>query len=113
MLRPGTCRWCRCSHFNPCPDGCGWADPEQTLCTECVAIEHAWRALPPPRLPNMVRAFFRGFVVGADDARRCLMPAGNPYATSQSSRYWERGRVAGEQVKGEGHGRGTHVRPRR
>jgi hypothetical protein len=28
------CRVCHCSHFDPCPSGCGWAEPG--LCTACA-----------------------------------------------------------------------------
>jgi hypothetical protein len=41
ITRPqrGTCRICGCSHFEPCEDGCGWADATQTLCDNpaCLA----------------------------------------------------------------------------
>jgi hypothetical protein len=36
---PGRCRWCRCTEFEPCANGCGWANREQTLCTECVRLD--------------------------------------------------------------------------
>lgn len=29
------CRACGCSEYNPCPEGCGWAEPD--LCTSCAA----------------------------------------------------------------------------
>jgi hypothetical protein len=29
-----VCRACACSEFDPCPEGCGWA--ESDLCTACV-----------------------------------------------------------------------------
>jgi hypothetical protein len=33
---PGVCRVCGCSEPLACPGGCGWANPERTLCTRCV-----------------------------------------------------------------------------
>lgn len=29
-----VCRACACSEFDPCPEGCGWAEPD--LCTACA-----------------------------------------------------------------------------
>lgn len=40
---PGRCRWCRCTHERPCPEGCGWANRTKTLCTACVAFDAALR----------------------------------------------------------------------
>jgi hypothetical protein len=37
----GRCRWCRCTEFEPCANGCGWANLAQTLCSECVPIDRA------------------------------------------------------------------------
>lgn len=103
MLRPGRCRWCRCTYEEPCPGSCGWANREQTLCTACVDVERAWRRLPTKK-PNMVRAFFRGFMVGADDERAIDHPRGrqavahNPYsANGQTAPYWSAGFTAGRR----------------
>lgn len=90
---PGTCRWCGCSHFDPCPESCGWANRQQTLCTACINVEWEWKQ-QPTRRANMRRAFFRGFMVGTDDDRAEL--GGNPYPPRAAQRgSWERGRVAG------------------
>lgn len=35
-LKSGTCRVCGCTYDDPCPEGCGWANVEQTLCTSLV-----------------------------------------------------------------------------
>lgn len=96
--RPGVCRWCRCTYIEPCPQGCGWADAEQTLCTCCTRVDRAWRFLAAARLPNMRRAFFRGFMVGTDDERQeglatsdrraAALKACNPYTGRDSARYW-------------------------
>lgn len=43
---PGRCRWCRCTYDNPCAAGCGWANREQTLCTECVPLDRAMKNAP-------------------------------------------------------------------
>jgi hypothetical protein len=92
--RSGTCRWCRCTYNNPCPQGCGWSDPEQTLCTACVDVEHAWQALELAKLPNMHRAFFRGYMAGADDER--ATERDNPNRRGgQTARYWDLGYQAG------------------
>jgi hypothetical protein len=98
---PGKCRWCGCTYDEPCPESCGWANREQTLCTACVAVDREWRRLSRPQ-PNMRRAFFRGFMVGSDDERAERTAkghlSGNPYASSGASAlWWERGRVAGEK----------------
>lgn len=34
----GKCRFCGCTHHDPCPEGCGWADKAHTLCTICAAM---------------------------------------------------------------------------
>lgn len=39
----GRCRWCQCTHRDPCPEGCGWANPGRTLCTACVEIDRLFR----------------------------------------------------------------------
>lgn len=31
----GTCKFCGCQENAPCEFGCGWADDDQTLCTQC------------------------------------------------------------------------------
>jgi hypothetical protein len=33
-LLGGVCRICRCSDYDACPEGCGWAEPD--LCTACA-----------------------------------------------------------------------------
>jgi hypothetical protein len=43
---PGRCRWCRCTHFEPCEPPCGWANREQTVCTSCVPLDKAMRNAP-------------------------------------------------------------------
>jgi hypothetical protein len=42
--RPGRCRWCGCTHERPCANGCGWANRQQTLCTECAPLDAAIRS---------------------------------------------------------------------
>jgi hypothetical protein len=42
--RPGTCRWCGCTYHRPCDAGCGWANRQQTLCTECVPLDTAMKS---------------------------------------------------------------------
>jgi hypothetical protein len=68
-MPPGRCRFCRCSHFKPCPSGCGWANSQQTLCTACIEIDIVWNKGEFSRKPNMVRAFFRGFTAATNDER--------------------------------------------
>jgi hypothetical protein len=41
--RPGRCRWCGCTYDDPCPAGCGWANRQQTLCTECTRLDGLMR----------------------------------------------------------------------
>lgn len=104
MERPGTCRWCGCSHFEPCPEGCGWANTKQTLCTACVNVDREWRRLKSTRPPNRL-SFFRGFMAGSDDERAVdvgysrMAPqrpiASNPYRTGMRHRYWQLGFDAG------------------
>lgn len=40
---PGQCRWCKCTEDDACPTGCSWADRQRTLCSECVALDHAMK----------------------------------------------------------------------
>lgn len=49
MLTRGQCRWCRCTEFEPCDVGCGWANREETLCTACVPLDRAMRTIPGRR----------------------------------------------------------------
>lgn len=97
-LQAGVCRWCRCRDDDACPQGCGWLDQGHTLCTACEGVEQAWNALEVQRLPNMVRAFFRGFLVGSEDERGAVSLK-NPYSggTGQTWRYWEHGYSAGKK----------------
>lgn len=92
MLKPGRCRWCRCTHDTPCPNGCGWADRDQTLCTECRGVELFW-GQQPARPGNMVRAFFRGFMAGSEDERS--VDQANPYRPGDTARFWSLGHAAG------------------
>lgn len=95
----GRCRWCGCSHFYPCPGGCGWANARQTLCTACVNVDREWEKNPRP--PNMWRAFFRGYMVGSNDQR--AEGRDNPYVKperasrplSSFAQVWDYGRQAG------------------
>ncbi len=45
---PGICRYCKCTARRACLGGCGWEDPECTLCSNqsCVAM---FKADHPPR----------------------------------------------------------------
>jgi hypothetical protein len=38
MKRKGICYVCGCTHDDPCPEGCGWANAKQTLCTACEPL---------------------------------------------------------------------------
>lgn len=115
-MRAGTCCFCGCSDFNPCPGGCGWSSREQTLCTECRDIQRAFvreaRKVGSERhLAGMRRSFFRGYTAGADDERaidfglantnsrgeRPLPP--NPYEGSDRARWWKLGFTLGEKWK--------------
>jgi hypothetical protein len=31
-----VCLACGCTEFEPCPEGCGWANRDHTLCTACA-----------------------------------------------------------------------------
>lgn len=87
--QPGCCRWCGCTYEDPCPGSCGWANADQTLCTACVDVDREWRRLTASRKPNMVRAFFRGFMAGSDDERATESSSKSPYTKdSESSKYW-------------------------
>jgi hypothetical protein len=90
----GTCQWCGCQQATPCPGGCGWANAAQTLCTACVDVEREWQQ--QVRKPtNMRRAFFRGFMVGADD------PRAEEYRYSRGAaqwNFWERARALGRRA---------------
>jgi hypothetical protein len=43
--RPGRCRWCGCTYHDPCPAGCGWANRQQTLCSECADLDRLVRTV--------------------------------------------------------------------
>jgi hypothetical protein len=47
--KPGTCRVCSCTDEHGCPEGCCWADAEQTLCSSCAGtpadLTYALRSL--------------------------------------------------------------------
>lgn len=96
----GRCRFCGCTHFNPCPEGCGWVDPGQTVCTACLPLARAWKRGDFSRRPNMTRAFARGFFAATDDERAVDgVGAGavatrryNPYTVGgEAWRFWYRG----------------------
>lgn len=96
MLKPGTCRWCKCREERACPGGCAWIDRSATLCSACVPVEQAWRD-EDRRAPNMRRAFFRGFMAGSKDAR--AIEQANPYpapatAWGAAHSWWARGFAA-------------------
>jgi hypothetical protein len=109
VMKQGVCRWCRCTYWEPCPGSCGWADRAQTLCTECVDIEKAWKRNGRAQKPNMHRAFFRGFTAGAGDERavdwgiagsrgeRAI--ASNPYRKGETALYWAAGFKAGAALR--------------
>ena len=97
----GICRWCKCSHFKPCPDVCGWANREQTLCTSCVNVDREFRRRCGTRDAQMVRPFFRGYMAGTDDER--ATESKNPYAAPPKGKpsrgrrqYWDIGFAAGQ-----------------
>lgn len=35
----GICRYCSCTMYDPCGEGCSWADADETECTSCVEGE--------------------------------------------------------------------------
>jgi hypothetical protein len=80
-LTPGRCRWCGCTYHTPCEQGCGWADRAQTLCTECVPLDHALQtARGRKALAEFVQINFEGdlgLLENPDDAV--------PRRTSQTS----------------------------
>ncbi len=45
LLGP-VCRVCLCSEYDPCDEGCGWAEPD--LCTSCVGAEPEHKLLRQP-----------------------------------------------------------------
>lgn len=54
--RRGLCFVCGCSFSDPCPNGCAWADPTQTLCTACVSVNpHHPDAPIPYRITELGR----------------------------------------------------------
>lgn len=36
VLVVGRCRYCGCSHFEPCPECCEWVDDDETICSACL-----------------------------------------------------------------------------
>lgn len=47
-----VCLSCGCSEADACPDGCGWADESQTVCTECAAPRLRFPAPAPADLDD-------------------------------------------------------------
>lgn len=98
-MRSGICMFCGCSHFNPCPAGCSWANREQTVCTECTVIRNAFvrTVAAAGRVANfapMARAFFRGFVTGSGDERATDFTTSRYHKTNATNPYGVRGRSA-------------------
>jgi len=107
----GVCRMCGCSHFDPCPNGCAWADRAQTVCSECAPAAEAETAAVRARgrirrNPALLGAFHRGFVVGwfavlrvVGFTRRRLAtkvePEPNPYLAPSFRTLWDEGRARG------------------
>lgn len=91
----GRCRFCGCAYRTPCPGGCAWTDDSMTLCTACRVVDEAWRQ-QARQLPNMRRAFFRGFAAAAGDPRATERT--NPYASSgDTCLWWDTGFRVGQQ----------------
>jgi hypothetical protein len=91
----GRCRFCRCTPRKACPGGCSWVNREESLCSSCIVVALAWEAIPVAHMPNMRRAFFRGWATGSGDAR-ADGPV-NPYsrgAHTPTWKYWEHGYTA-------------------
>lgn len=104
-MAAGRCRFCGCTEINACPGGCYWIDAREDVCNQCDLIALAWQDLPR-KSPNMVAAFFRGFVQASGDlrVRRFVVvtdapDGGNPYpARSKPSLFFEAGAEAGRRV---------------
>lgn len=102
--RPGRCRYCGCTYTRPCPAPCGWADANQTLCTECVDVDmdfhEAARENKASRRPNHFyqfrKAFFRGWTVGVGDVDRQVDGLDNPFKDPGSGRWWNFGFLRGK-----------------
>jgi len=113
-MTKGVCRFCGCSHFDPCPEGCDWAaGSNQMVCTECsaanLAEREAWTKLMPSRRlgasPFFV-AFHKAFVVGWFKVN-----AANPYRDYRTNnrrgvtysrawqRFWREGHDAGAEAR--------------
>ena len=53
---PGVCRYCKCTEAFRCPEGCGWANGNATVCsTESCVKRHIERKFAKDLLPQ-----FRG-----------------------------------------------------
>ena len=57
----GQCRVCGCSEFDPCIEGCGWADRSTTLCTSdtCTSLAPVLDSLV-----RVVRHWEKGHAIG-------------------------------------------------
>jgi hypothetical protein len=99
---PGVCRFCGCSHFDPCPEGCAWADQKETLCTECTPAAEAERSAlrsAPIRNGALRGAFHRGFIVGwfavvRRQGKKFVVEA-NPYLAPAFAAAWTKGHMTG------------------
>lgn len=81
--RPRRCRWCK-----------GPLGLSVDVCWRCVVVEQAWQSITRSRVPSLRRAFFRGYVVGAQDDR-ATGDGLNPYARGTTADYWQLGHDAG------------------
>jgi hypothetical protein len=82
----GRCRFCRCTPRAACPGGCSWVSRDQTLCSACIPVALAWEAIAIAHMPNMRRAFFRGWAAGDGDPRADT-PV-NPYSRGAHTPTW-------------------------
>lgn len=86
----GRCRFCGCTDLRGCPEGCWWVNTPRTVCSSCEDVQRAWLELAPKhRLPNMTRAFARGF--RAANGRELGDLRSNPFVSRLFAKYWELG----------------------
>jgi hypothetical protein len=38
-VRSGTCRYCACTEYMACEQGCTWVDGAQSICSACLIVE--------------------------------------------------------------------------
>lgn len=111
----GVCRFCGCSEYDACEEGCYWADRTFRLCSTCVpaaraegkhvrAVRRAGYRIDAAWL----RAYHAGFIVGWFAVTPRSPYGRNPHETRVLQSAWAMGQRAGATAR---HGYTTTIGP--